>query len=164
MSDGNESAELAARRRGRSVRVRARSRRRGVVLGQERRGQLGIDSDDEYLPYASEVEDGHNFVEIAAGARHVCAVESDGSVWCWGDNSFGQLGLGNGDSESSVPTQVGEIQVSGAEDAFPALGRDFSAVLARGRGQPALLGREPVRPARRRRHRGPQRAAPPCRA
>jgi hypothetical protein len=30
--------------------------------------------------------------KIAAGASHSCAVRTDGSVWCWGDASDGQLG------------------------------------------------------------------------
>jgi hypothetical protein len=29
---------------------------------------------------------------LAAGAATVCAVAFDGSVWCWGANSSGQLG------------------------------------------------------------------------
>ena len=33
-------------------------------------------------------------IAIAAGFRHSCAVRNDGSVWCWGDNDFGQLGDG----------------------------------------------------------------------
>jgi alpha-tubulin suppressor-like RCC1 family protein len=107
--------------------------------GKNDSGQLGIDSDEEFRPYASEVEGDHAFVEISAGARHVCAVESDGSVWCWGDNSFGQLGLGNGDSVM-VPTQIEDVSVSGAGDAFPALGRDFSAVLAAEEDSPLSFG------------------------
>ena len=32
------------------------------------------------------------FVSVAAGATHSCAVSDDGNTWCWGSNSFGQLG------------------------------------------------------------------------
>jgi alpha-tubulin suppressor-like RCC1 family protein len=31
---------------------------------------------------------------IAAGDDHVCALQGDGSVFCWGDNEYGQLGQG----------------------------------------------------------------------
>lgn len=33
-------------------------------------------------------------IRIAAGTSHTCAVRIDGTVWCWGDASFGQLGNG----------------------------------------------------------------------
>ena len=29
---------------------------------------------------------------VAAGYSHTCAIATDGSVWCWGDNRTGQLG------------------------------------------------------------------------
>jgi len=43
---------------------------------------------------------------IAAGGSHACAALSDGSVNCWGDNLYGQLGDGNGPTDSSTPVTV----------------------------------------------------------
>jgi alpha-tubulin suppressor-like RCC1 family protein len=34
-------------------------------------------------------------VEVAAGGSHTCALLDDGSVRCWGDNGFAQLGQGD---------------------------------------------------------------------
>ncbi|MBI4704594.1 MAG: hypothetical protein HY744_26115 [Deltaproteobacteria bacterium] len=52
----------------------------------------------------------HNIVEqlgrctqIAAGARHACALREDGTVMCWGDNREGQLG---GSSAAARPFVV----------------------------------------------------------
>ena len=47
---------------------------------------------------------GHD-VKIAAGLLHTCAVKTDGSAVCWGDNSIGQLGDGTLVSHST-PTPV----------------------------------------------------------
>ena len=47
---------------------------------------------------------------MAAGAstdgEHTCAVKLDGSLWCWGANALGQLGVGSTTS-SATPVQVG---------------------------------------------------------
>lgn len=43
--------------------------------------------------------------QIAAGAYHNCAVVADGTVWCWGFNSDGQLGDGTRITKTKpVPT------------------------------------------------------------
>ncbi|MBU1537319.1 hypothetical protein KKF84_18535, partial [Myxococcota bacterium] len=45
------------------------------------------------------------FTAIAAGAAHTCARTNTGRVWCWGDNTYGQLGDGS-TTASSVPVEV----------------------------------------------------------
>lgn len=45
------------------------------------------------------------FSSISAGYRHSCAVASDGTGFCWGDNAFGQLGDGT-QGPSDTPVQV----------------------------------------------------------
>ena len=42
---------------------------------------------------------------IAAGSNHACAVLADGTVRCWGNGNYGELGDGTGDG-SSVPVQA----------------------------------------------------------
>ncbi|MFW5741581.1 MAG: RCC1 domain-containing protein, partial [Myxococcota bacterium] len=45
---------------------------------------------------------------LAAGGGHTCAVLSDDSIWCWGDNAKGQLGIGaTTPTESPTPVRVG---------------------------------------------------------
>jgi alpha-tubulin suppressor-like RCC1 family protein len=43
---------------------------------------------------------------VAAGGYSTCALLTSGQVWCWGDDSFGQLGNGQSSGFSAVPVQV----------------------------------------------------------
>jgi alpha-tubulin suppressor-like RCC1 family protein len=47
-------------------------------------------------------------MDVAVGSEHICAVKNDGTVWCWGDNSYGQLGDGTTTARTS-PTLVQNI-------------------------------------------------------
>lgn len=49
--------------------------------------------------------DGKVVIDVAAGAEHTMALTTDGKVYCWGYNGFGQLGRGNF-SSSPVPVLV----------------------------------------------------------
>jgi alpha-tubulin suppressor-like RCC1 family protein len=44
-------------------------------------------------------------IDIAAGFQHTCAVRKDGSVWCWGSNQYGEIGV-PGPPLYPVPTLV----------------------------------------------------------
>ena len=57
----------------------------GAGMGNVRSGAVRVRQGSGYLG---------NVIAIAAGSQHSCAVKRDGSVWCWGDGSFGQLGDG----------------------------------------------------------------------
>ena len=46
------------------------------------------------------------FVSVATGARHTLALKRDGSLWAWGGNYCGQLGLGD-DEGRDGPTRIG---------------------------------------------------------
>ena len=53
-----------------------------------------------------------NCRSVSAGPDHVLAVKNDGTLWAWGDNADGQLGLGNYDLRRA-PVQLGGV--SGAQ-------------------------------------------------
>lgn len=61
---------------------------------------------------------------IAAGYEHSAAIAADHSLWTWGDNWSGQLGLGDED-DRDVPTRVG----SDTNWAEIAAGWDFTVAL-----------------------------------
>jgi alpha-tubulin suppressor-like RCC1 family protein len=46
------------------------------------------------------------WLAVAGGAYHTVAIKSDGTLWAWGFNSYGQLGLGD-NTDRNTPTQVG---------------------------------------------------------
>jgi alpha-tubulin suppressor-like RCC1 family protein len=43
------------------------------------------------------------FVALAAGSNHTCGVVTGGAVYCWGDNTKGQLGNSTAIGEGNVP-------------------------------------------------------------
>ncbi|OLE23749.1 MAG: hypothetical protein AUG44_21335 [Actinobacteria bacterium 13_1_20CM_3_71_11] len=45
------------------------------------------------------------WTSVAVGYQHTCGVQVGRSVWCWGDNADGQLGLGD-TTQRTVPTKI----------------------------------------------------------
>ena len=80
------------------------------TMGQNNFGQLGRpDNAGTNVPNpAVAVVDGlTDVVSIAAGSSHSVALRRDGTVWTFGDNTFGQLGWGNAGAYSAT---VGQVQ------------------------------------------------------
>ena len=75
-------------------------------------GQLGDPalstnfSEPTLLP--NKVTGNHLWATLDGGAAHVCAIDTTGALWCWGANTYGQLGIGTEDGDiHATPTQVG---------------------------------------------------------
>jgi alpha-tubulin suppressor-like RCC1 family protein len=49
---------------------------------------------------------GTGVVKVAVGFAQTCAVKSDGTLWCWGDNAYAELGLPDAGAGTGTPTQV----------------------------------------------------------
>lgn len=74
-------------------------------------------------------QDGYNNTGGSPGYSHVCVLAS-GSVYCWGENQYGQLG-NNSTSDSSVPVAVNSSGVlSGKSITDVKVGLNHSCALA----------------------------------
>jgi hypothetical protein len=85
--------------------------------GQNAYGQLGGGTADfNPHPIPAQVAGLAGVVAVAAGECHSLAVKSDGTVWAWGYNKYGQLGDGT-TTQRTTPVQVlglsGVVAVAG---------------------------------------------------
>jgi alpha-tubulin suppressor-like RCC1 family protein len=80
--------------------------RHGILYcwGANADGRLGTgDTIDRNAP--TRVGFDADWLAVATGVAHTCALKTDGSVWCFGANTVGQLGQGTTQS-SGVPLRV----------------------------------------------------------
>ena len=77
----------------------------GSNWGQLGNGQSG---DDAYSLVPVEVEGITDATAITTSWGHSCALHQTGTISCWGDNYYGQLGNGT-DTNSSAPVQIVDI-------------------------------------------------------
>lgn len=63
--------------------------------GDNSHGEIGNgDQTGGIYTWPQAVKGSLTFRAIAAGASHTCAIGTDNAIYCWGDNSGGQLGIG----------------------------------------------------------------------
>lgn len=74
--------------------------------GSNVHGQLGagFTSAREVRPIS--VSSVNNVVQVSVGVVHTCALVNGGTVWCWGYNGYGALGIGGDSGDVLTPAFV----------------------------------------------------------
>ena len=84
-----------------------------MCWGENQFGQLGMGSTETIGDTAGEnmsvdlpQRGGIGIAQVSAGYSHTCILWNDGNISCWGDNTYGQLGIG---STSDIGDEAGEM-------------------------------------------------------
>ncbi|MEA2047943.1 MAG: hypothetical protein U9O64_05780 [Campylobacterota bacterium] len=93
--------------------------------GNNQSGQLGDGTTVEKHVPIQEFTGATDWSLVSAGRSHTVAIKSNGTLWAWGDNDYGQLGDGT-TLERDIPTQ----EATGATDwsSISAGGRHTSGI------------------------------------
>lgn len=78
--------------------------------GNNQQGQLGINLDVSSNPFRSsptQIGALTNWSSVSTGESYALAVKTDGTLWSWGQDQYGQLGQNTAYSNRSSPTQIG---------------------------------------------------------
>lgn len=82
--------------------------------GDNTYGQLADGTFNNYaanLPQQISPSKAHNWASVSVGQFHVVSRKTDGTLWAWGDNFSGQLGIGNSGNGTglNITTQIGSF-------------------------------------------------------
>jgi len=111
--------------------------------GQNNNGQSGLGNSTVYSS-PKQIGALTNWLKLSSGGYYQCAaIKTDGTLWSWGQNSFGQLGLGDTTNRSS-PVQVGALtnwdSVTSGSANFTAAIKTDGTLWTWGRGLNGYLG------------------------
>ncbi|MBQ3014177.1 MAG: hypothetical protein IJD75_03425 [Clostridia bacterium] len=103
-------------------------------------GNASLETTGSNITHAVQIElpNALKSTAISAGADHVLAIGSDGNVYAWGSNVYGQLGFESGADTVTTPTLVEALE--GKNVIAVSAGRYFSLALTEG-GQVYSFGR-----------------------
>jgi alpha-tubulin suppressor-like RCC1 family protein len=74
--------------------------------GSSESGQLGLgNTTDQDLPQQVTTPAPAGWTSVTAGDDHTCATRTDSTLWCWGFDDAGQLGIGS-KAQQDLPQQV----------------------------------------------------------
>jgi len=77
--------------------------------GSNTHGQVGHGALGEgEIPPVLDVGTGRHALMLSAGLQHTCALLDDRRVKCWGDNQYGQLGIGDTMDRGTSAAQLGD--------------------------------------------------------
>ncbi|WP_395829727.1 MopE-related protein [Archangium violaceum] len=77
--------------------------------GQNTAGQVGTGTTSVSVPSPVKVTGLPSIRAIAAGLSHALALDTNGGVWAWGQNTSGQVGTGSTSPTVLTPTQVASL-------------------------------------------------------
>lgn len=74
----------------------------GSVVGSDATTSADADAGGDAACQAPGSPTFDDAIKVAAGYGHTCAIRQNGALYCWGDNSFGQLGVPQATAVSSA--------------------------------------------------------------
>ena len=75
------------------------------VWGYNNNGKLGTNDTTNRLTPVTTFAGGTNWKQVSAGTFHCSTIKTDGTLWTWGGNAYGQLGI-NDTTNRNTPVQV----------------------------------------------------------
>ncbi|MEA3372038.1 MAG: Ig-like domain-containing protein [Campylobacterota bacterium] len=69
-------------------------------------GQLGNANNTSSRVAVQEDTNSTNWVSVSTGLNHTVALKSNGELWTWGSDYYGQLGNGESNENKNSPTQI----------------------------------------------------------
>ena len=86
---------------------------RAYCWGSNAGGQLGIGSSGSLSDHRTQpvpVAGDLRFVSLSAGAGNTCGIDEDGTAYCWGENTWGELGIGRAENAFSPALVAGSLR------------------------------------------------------
>jgi alpha-tubulin suppressor-like RCC1 family protein len=74
--------------------------------GDNAKGQVGTGQRTSGYTTPQRVTGNHQFTRVVVGTDHSCGLGADQTVWCWGGNARGQLGIGRRGLDRFEPMQM----------------------------------------------------------
>ena len=76
------------------------------LWGRNQYGQLATNNTTNRSSPVQTISGGTDWKLVSAGKRHVAAIKTDGTLWLWGSNTYGQLGNNDSGTNRSSPVQT----------------------------------------------------------
>jgi len=78
--------------------------------------ETAISPTDSVIANGTAATVNNHWRKVAVGYSHSCGILSDSSLWCWGSNSYGQIGNGSTSYVVDEPSQITSPELLGWKD------------------------------------------------